>query len=418
MAAPVQNKFQKKIRKIRASYRRKMLLVFVIALIIGAVLGWIANDRLAENLDFATAGEPEVTTRPSPSYPSLWQDPKEETTDEPEVSAEPTEEASAEPSEEPSEEPTAEPAAEATEEATAEPTEEATAEPTAEPTEEPTPEPTAEPTAEPTPEPTPEPVAGSFELPIEIGETFSFTVEVLADGTPRKSLEDTEYFSVPVYITLVRHMDNEYYAETYSDAYMLKGNEAGCELEVSVGDCEGLNELVMQDAVTVVLQNADGEIHPGYQFTNAEISGDTDSLIATGSSATIYKRYTYDAIEGIEYLTVSYYNGGEMKTVYYSLIAPEPEATPEPVVVEEEPEVTEEPEATEEPEGERYSRGDEGEGVMLLQQKLIDLGFLTGQPDGQYGYWTACAVEEAQKAFGLEQTGIADAEFLDILYSK
>lgn len=413
MATPMQIKYQRKLRKLRASYRRKMALIFILALLVGAVLGWFANDYLSGSDVTATGGEPEVTASPSPSYPALWQDPRENATDEPEVTPEPTEEATAEPTEEATSEPEA--TAEPSEEATAEPTEEATSEPTAEPTEEPTPEPTEEPT----PEPTPEPVEGSFELPVEIGKAYSFTIEVLADGTPRKSLDEAEYFSVPVTLTVVRNMDSEYYAEAYSDAYMLKGNEAGCELQVSLGDCEGLNELVLQDAVTVVLQNADGEIHPGYQFTNAEISGDTDSLIATGSGATIYKRYVYDAIDSIEYLTVTYYNGGEMQTVYYSLVSPEPEATPEPIV-EAEPDTTEAPEVTEEPEeeGESYTIGDTGEGVKLLQQKLIDLGYLTGMPDGQFGQWTASAVKLAQKDFGLEQTGIADAEFLDILYSK
>ena len=41
-----------------------------------------------------------------------------------------------------------------------------------------------------------------------------------------------------------------------------------------------------------------------------------------------------------------------------------------------------------------------------------------GKPDGQFGQWTASAVKQAQKDFGLEQTGVADAAFLEILYSK
>ena len=68
--------------------------------------------------------------------------------------------------------------------------------------------------------------------------------------------------------------------------------------------------------------------------------------------------------------------------------------------------------------GEIYTIGSTGEGVVQLQAKLIELGYLSGKPDGQFGQWTAGAIKEAQKDFGLEQTGIADAAFLDVLYTK
>jgi len=418
MPTPQQNRYLRKIKKLRASYRRKMLALFIFALIIGFAGGWFCNSYIECSESKADNVTSEPSPMPSPTPAGVeWDDPLE-ATEEPEVTEEPT----VEPTAEPTAEPTSEPVEAASEESAADPTEEpvteATTEPAAEPTEEPAAEPaeaTEEPTPEPTAEPTPEPAAevGSIELPVEIGEEYTFTMEVLADGTPRRSLSDEEYFSVPVTITLARHMDNEYYAATYSESYMLKGNEAGCELIVTLGDCEGLNELSMQSAIVVVIQNADGEVHPGYQFTDAEISGETDSTISTGASATIYKRYTFGALEGLDYLTVSYYENGEMKTVYFSLIAPEPEDTPEPMV-----DAESEAAATPAPSSESYTIGDSGEGVILLQRKLIQLGYLSGQPDGVFGQWTASAVKSAQKDFGLEQTGIADAEFLDILYSK
>ena len=52
-----------------------------------------------------------------------------------------------------------------------------------------------------------------------------------------------------------------------------------------------------------------------------------------------------------------------------------------------------------------------------LQRKLIDLGLLSGQPDGHFGNYTATAVKEMQRRYGMEQTGIADKAFLDKLYS-
>lgn len=382
---PQIKKYLRRERKLRASYRKRMVVVFILALILGALLGWIANDKLCSTDDSVSAPTSTdlVTATPAPT----WFD---ETTEEPTL----------EPTEEPTEEPTSEPTVEATEE----------------PSQQPTQEPTAEPTVEPTS--TPEPVAaiGDREIPVPMGEAYSFTMELLTDGTPRKSLEDTEYFSVPVTITLSRHIDNEYYVNTYASTYMLKGNEAGCELVVTLGDCEGLNEVVLQNALEVVLQNDMDEVQAGYQFTNAEISGQTDSLIATGSTATIYKRYNYGEIDDLCYLTVSYYQNGEKHTAYFSLESPEPETTPEPEAeIEAAPEATADESASS---GESYTVGSTGDGVTQLQSKLIKLGYLSGQPDGKFGQWTAAAVKQAQKDFGLEQTGVADAAFLEILYSK
>ena len=60
--------------------------------------------------------------------------------------------------------------------------------------------------------------------------------------------------------------------------------------------------------------------------------------------------------------------------------------------------------------------GSRGEEVKKLQAKLIELGLLTGSPDGQYGKYTASAVQIMQKKFGMEQTGVATASFLKKLY--
>lgn len=395
---PQIKKYLRRERKLRASYRKRMVVVFILALILGAMLGWIANDKLSSTDISAPEVTADCTASASPA--ATWFDETEE-------------DHTGEPTPEPSESPTAEPATEPTPEITAAVTEAPT----------PTPTPTEAPTATPTPEPvvTPESVSvGDRELPVPMGEAYSFTMELLADGTPRKSIGETAYFSVPVTITLSRNIDNEYYVKNYASTYMLKGNEAGCELVVTLGSCEGLNEVVLQNAVEVVLQNDMDEVQAGYQFTNAEISGQTDSLIATGSTATIYKRYNYGEIKDLCYLTVSYYQNGEKHTAYFSLEAPESEATPAPVTVTEaETEPAPEASATAEASSdESYTVGSTGDGVTQLQSKLIKLGYLSGKPDGKFGQWTAAAVKQAQKDFGLEQTGVADAAFLEILYSK
>lgn len=62
--------------------------------------------------------------------------------------------------------------------------------------------------------------------------------------------------------------------------------------------------------------------------------------------------------------------------------------------------------------------GSTGEEVKRLQQKLVDMGLLNGGVDGIYGGNTATAVSAAQAMLGMEQTGVADAEFLQAIYAQ
>ena len=64
--------------------------------------------------------------------------------------------------------------------------------------------------------------------------------------------------------------------------------------------------------------------------------------------------------------------------------------------------------STDAPYGE-LKKGSKGEEVKALQQRLIELGFLNGKADGDYGNKTAKAVSAFQKSAGLPETGIADS---------
>lgn len=54
------------------------------------------------------------------------------------------------------------------------------------------------------------------------------------------------------------------------------------------------------------------------------------------------------------------------------------------------------------------ARGSKGDEVVVLQQALINQGYLNGLADGDYGKMTEAAVYAFQKANGLPETGIAD----------
>ena len=53
----------------------------------------------------------------------------------------------------------------------------------------------------------------------------------------------------------------------------------------------------------------------------------------------------------------------------------------------------------------------------MLQDRLIELGYMQPPGDGFYGYWTKATVQEFQKRAGLEETGIADEKTMERLFA-
>lgn len=80
-----------------------------------------------------------------------------------------------------------------------------------------------------------------------------------------------------------------------------------------------------------------------------------------------------------------------------------------------EPAATAEP--TPEPAYTELARGAKGENVMPLQQRLKDLGYLTGTVDGDFGGGTERAVSAFQNQHELPVSGIADVETQELLFS-
>ena len=62
-------------------------------------------------------------------------------------------------------------------------------------------------------------------------------------------------------------------------------------------------------------------------------------------------------------------------------------------------------------------RGDINEDVRAMQQALIDMGYLTGAADGNFGRMTEAAVSAYQTAMGIRATGIADDTTLRLILS-
>ena len=55
-------------------------------------------------------------------------------------------------------------------------------------------------------------------------------------------------------------------------------------------------------------------------------------------------------------------------------------------------------------------------GVYLLQEKLVELGYMKGEPDGVYGRDCAKCVKAYQKDHGLEPTGVADVALQEAVF--
>lgn len=411
------DRYQRRLSEIRAKYRRRTVLVFIMALVLGFLLGWIIYGMMDEQAGDANR-IPAITQTADPTGTpaATWHDETEETNT---------------PTADPAAETTNGPAVEGTDAlgpngfmgevnggstetalaqespaVTAETTDGTAAEPTAEATTETSMAPTAEATVETPAEPTVAP-KGSISDPVRIGEPFSFTLQLKEDGTKRIEATENTYYDLPVTLTLMRYMLPDYYEEKYATQYKNTDEKAGVQLDVQLGAVDGLARISMQDAVDVIFQDANGQVVEGYQFTNAEIGGDSESMVEIGGDGTIYKRFKYDSTLDLKYLVVTYYYDAQPVDVYFSLtesVLPAETAEPEVSAA-----------ATPVLSDESYTIGSSGEGVKQLQQKLIDLGYLYGKPDGKYGNYTAEAVKEAQKAMGLEETGIADAAFIDAL---
>ena len=238
------------------------------------------------------------------------------------------------------------------------------------------------------------------------GQTQSFSAQINNDGTVRKTNDTQTYETLNFTLRVLRYLTPEYYQDTYSTRYRMQGNEAGVEFELTLNDYMGSQTIVPQELFTVGLETASGITEQGYQLTNAEIQGEK-VVITTNIPTLTYKRFVFsDSVGDMKYLSITTVVDGEPQKYLFELgepVRPTPEPTAEPTPV-----------PTYAP-LEISSRGDD---VKALQQKLIDLGYLTGSADGAFGAMTQQAVMAAQAAFGMEQTGVADNAFQQRLFSE
>lgn len=299
-------------------------------------------------------------------------------------------------------------------------------------------EPTPVPTAVPTPEPTPEPeyYLGDKEMPVQDGDVYTFDAQVSANGTPRYVAgSDDTYMTANVSIAAARLMTPLYFEDKYGKQYKLTGDEAGVQVDIKLNSVNGTEvAFCPQDALVITLESEDGVVDGGFQLIDSEISGNYGVTVAAGEAMTYYKRFTWNDANEMKYLVVTYYNEGEAHKIYFELsedivitdtmksdeeiAADEAAAAAAGISTESEtsavaPEMTANPDFVTLGEGERNKEVH----VKTVQKRLIELGYLSGKADGDYGNMTKEAVNAAKAVVGMEQNGKCEPLFLTILFS-
>jgi len=236
---------------------------------------------------------------------------------------------------------------------------------------------------------------GSKTNPVRIQEPFTFETQVLADGSRRIDVSNTNFETVKLTMSMDNYLMPDYFAAKYANRYKLTGFEAGTEISLTVESSTGSMAFIPQNAIWITFESASGEEIDGYQLMDAEIAGRYEVAILPGETFKIYKRFAYSADPQMEYMVVTYYLDGQAHKVYFKLEVAAPSQ-----------------------EYAELKRGDRGDAAKALQERLIALGYLNDTADGIFGATTETAVREAQGAGGMAQTGIADSAFQNYIFSQ
>ena len=263
---------------------------------------------------------------------------------------------------------------------------------------------TLAPTAVPTAVPTPTAVPVRSAIVVPFGAEQVITAQINSDGTVRTDTSTTAYDTLNFRMSVQRYLTPEYYTFTYASQYRLQGDEAGVEFALMLSDYMGTQQIMPQNVLSVCLKTADGQVENGFQLTGTEIQNAPVTL-TTNIPATVYKRFDFNSALGdMTYLSVTAVVDGVSQEYLFELgdpIRPTPVPTQAPTPV---------------PTYAPIEIGANGPDVVTLQSRLIDMGYLYGSADGDFGQYTQDAIKAAQEDLGLDPTGIADDAFLRAIY--
>jgi len=235
---------------------------------------------------------------------------------------------------------------------------------------------------------------------VPFGEKCTFETQVRADGTARTAAGDEEYETLRFDIRVVDNRGPVHFKKFYADDFMLKGNEAVAELELTLQAYEGTALINPNNIFLLTLQAEDGSEARGYRMLSWEMGGSGNIELKPGLTISVFKRYDFDedAEVNMRYLVLhAFVDGAEQR---YLLDMHNPDGENTFTIVYEE-----------------LKRKSRGKAVTALQTRLKELDLLSGTGvDGVYGPKTAESVKAAQALLGFEETGVATHEFQKALY--
>ena len=261
------------------------------------------------------------------------------------------------------------------------------------------PNPGTEPTAASEPEPEPEPEDEVLAI-VPYGESYSYSTQVNMDGSARVDASDPQFETIRFTQTMKGFMRPSDFADKYATEFRLQGDEAGAAFELELHDYVGNSAIIPQNVIDICFCSESGKTEVrGYQLMDQEIHGNYEVALESNQPKMLYKRYSYSNMgEEMKYLVVTTYTNGQAKRILFEIESDEPEPEPEIVYP-------------------ILQKGLRNDDVRTMQERLIELGYLTGKADGDFGKKTEDAVKAAQEAFGMEVNGTADNNFQQKLYA-
>lgn len=231
-----------------------------------------------------------------------------------------------------------------------------------------------------------------------------------SDSIDVDDVED-EALTVVTYTDFSIEIPGEYeevsYDPVYYGRYKKKDDEAYFETSLSVELCDGSIDEVIEEYLSIAVSDWEAD---NVKSEVVDVNGVQVTLLTLPDDEESKREAFFSVNEHCYHITIhnlyelSAQDLADWEKVIGSIqpIIPEPTATPEPL------------------DTSAYvllEKGDKGDDVKALQQRLIDLYYLDGKADGSYGNNTKAAVEKFQQAIKVEVTGIADPTTQAVLFS-
>lgn len=234
---------------------------------------------------------------------------------------------------------------------------------------------------------------------VPFGRELRFETQVTSAGVARLHGEE-DFETLSFTIRMTGNRGPVHFKKYYEDGFALKGSEAVAEFELTLEDYAGDAQINPNRVILFTLQAENGGGASGYRLMDWEMGGSDDIALVPGKKVKLFKRYDFDEEDEnpMCYLAVHTFNDGVEQIFRMDMRDPGGENSFYVVYDE-------------------LKRKSRGKAVVALQQKLQELGLLSGSSvDGVYGPGTAESVKAAQQLLGFEETGIATHEFQKALY--